>query len=158
MQAYKGKQAAYVESGPTNPAGTRARKLIVDHDLEKRDNWLNRPVTEFTPEELSHCIASYVLDTTFIRGVSVIGKIDREAFVPNQFDEFGKEYVRIHQAVRSKRQRGFSTTAFKALDYRIYGNDEVRKIKFFLSKLNSSWLRVLPVKVHSREYTLGETL
>ena len=137
MQAYKGKQAAYVESGQTVPAGTRARKLMVDQDMEKRDAWLNRPITELTPEELSTCVASYVLEATFIRGVSVLMKIDRNAFVINQFDESGKEYVLLNQAVRSKKQRGTGNGPFKPLIVRIYGDEEVKKIKFFLGKLPS---------------------
>ena len=136
MQAYKGKNAAYAASGQTVPEGSRERKAILDEDQKKRDEWLTRPLNKLSdPEELSLTVAAIVGDQACHRGVSVLKDIGRSAFKTNQYDENGKEYVLVHQAVRRKKDQGYANKPFRPFKKMITGDFEVQAIKLLLSKL-----------------------
>ena len=136
MQAYKGKNAAYAASGQIVPEGSRERKAILDEDQEKRDQWLTRPLNQLTdPKELTLTVAAIVGDQACHRGVTVLKDIGRSAFKTNQFDENGKEYVLIHQAVQQKKDSGYATRPFRPFKKQITGDFEVNAIKLLLSNL-----------------------
>ena len=75
-----------------------------------------------------------------------MAKIDRDAFIINQIDESGKEYVHLYQAVRSKRQTGTGTAPFKPLDVRLHGGEEVKEIMLFLNKLPPKGCQICSLK------------
>ena len=136
MMAYKGKQAAYADSGQLVPEGSRERKPILDEDQQLRDEWLTKPLNQLeTPEDLTLTVAAIIGDQACFRGVKVLQDIGRSAFKINLFDENGKEFVQITQAIRRKKDQGYANRPYRPFDKKVTGDHEVQAIKLLLSKL-----------------------
>ena len=136
MMAYRGKQAAYANSGQLVPEGSRERKPILDLDQELRDQWLTKPLKDIeNPDNLTLTVAAIIADQACVRGVKVLEDVGRSAFRTNLFDEDGKEYVEVKQAISRKRDQGYANKPFRPFNKKFTGDHEVNAIKLLLSKL-----------------------
>ena len=136
MMAYRGKQAAYANSGQLVPEGSRERKPILDLDQELRDQWLTKPLKDIEdPDDLTLTVAAIITDQACVRGVKVLEDVGRSAFRTNLFDEDGKEYVEVKQAISRKRDQGYANKPFRPFNKKFTGDHEVNAIKLLLSKL-----------------------
>ena len=136
MMAYRGKQAAYANSGQLVPEGSRDRKPLLDSDQDLRDQWLTRPLKDIKdPEDLTLTVAAIITDQACVRGVKVLEDIGRSAFRTNLYDEEGKEFIEIKQAISRKRDQGYAAKPFRPFNKKFTGDHEVQAIKLLLSKL-----------------------
>ena len=117
MMAYRGKQAAYANSGQLVPEGSRDRKALLDNDQDLRDQWLTKPLKDIKdPDDLTLTVAAIITDQACVRGVKVLEDISRSAFRTNLFDEEGKEYIEVKQAISRKRDQGYASKPFRPLN------------------------------------------
>ena len=136
MMAYRGKQAAYANSGQLVPEGSRDRKALLDNDQDLRDQWLTKPLKDIKdPDDLTLTVAAIITDQACVRGVKVLEDISRSAFRTNLFDEEGKEYIEVKQAISRKRDQGYASKPFRPFNKKFTGDHEVKAIKLLLSKL-----------------------